>query len=154
EQQGVLRPFLVKGFSFRSYDVPGAFVATANGINDQGVVGGGYGSVDCPNGCGYIGTPSTVAPACDQSLSMTYSAGTLKVNYSIKTSIPTTATTTLLVQGTAYQLWSFSLPAVTPAANLSVPLTLGSVGNVVALSTISNAAGILCADYSSVNTTP
>jgi uncharacterized membrane protein len=155
EQIGVLRPFVVKGYSFRSYDIPGAVVATANGINDLGQVVGGYGSVDCPAGCGYIGTPITAAAApCDQSLSMTYTGGTLKVNYSIKTSVATTATTSLLVQGTSYQLWSLSLPPVTPMATLSVPISIGPVGNIIALSTISNAAGILCADYSSVNTTP
>lgn len=158
EQLGVLRPFTLKGYSFRSYDIPGAVIATANGINDVGQVVGAYGSVDCPNGCGYIGTPTTlVAPQCDQTISMTYTPGTpgtLKVNYSIKTSVSATATTTLLVQGTTYTLWSLNLSPINPAATFSVPLSVGPVGNVIASSTISSSAGILCADYSSVNTGP
>lgn len=135
-----------------------SFAGAANtkprAINDVGVIVGTYTSPECAVGCSFIATPAPAAtPLCDQTIGMTYAAGTLNTNFTLRTSAATTWTSWLVVQNVPYKLWSLPLGAINPAQSVSVPIQLPPVGSVLLASYFATPAnGTICADFTTLNT--
>jgi probable HAF family extracellular repeat protein len=151
------RGFLMSGSRMRAFDVnlPGAVNGQPQALNDPGQVVGNYFSPECPLSCGFLATPQIGGvPACDQTLSLQYFAGTLTMRFvGLKTSAPFAWRVSLLALNTAVPLWSVALPAVPSPASRDVPFSFPAVGWVFGVSILSNAAGeAICADFAVVNT--
>ena len=146
--------FVLTGSTYRSVSYDDSDSTIAAGINDSGQIVGRFTGPDCPEGCGFIATPRSGPPLCDQHVTMGYAGNVLTVGFTIATTVPTTWSTFLFVQNTLVPLWSAAIPAITPAVSLSVPLSgvphLGYVFGVSLMSTASG--GVVCADFEVVNT--
>ncbi len=151
----VTHGFVMNGSRFRAFDVdfPGAFITKPWAINNKGQIVGSYTSATCAL-CGFIATPRTdVPPACDQSLTLGYSAGTLRLGFSnFQASTPLTWSMWLFAMNTAVPLWSSAVSNISPTS-FQVPLSVPSIGNVVGVSVLSGSDGSpVCVDYASVST--
>ncbi|HZP49273.1 MAG TPA: hypothetical protein VFB07_12090 [Vicinamibacterales bacterium] len=147
--------FVMSGSRFRAFDVdfPGALMTKPWAINNNGQIVGSYTSPTCAL-CGFIATPRTdVPPACDQTLTLGYSTGTLRLNFAnFQASTPLTWSMWLLALNTAVPLWSTSVSSIAPTS-FQIPLAVPSIGSVVAVSLLSGSDGSpVCVDYASVNT--
>jgi probable HAF family extracellular repeat protein len=148
--------FTFSNSKYRPVIVPfaGTTATRARGINDGGTVVGSYiGPLDCQSGCSFMATPSaSVPPLCEQTLSLTYAAGTLTPRFTLKTSTATTWTPWLILGGVPFRLWSSAISVIDPAATVSIPITMNPKPNsatlVSFLSTVSS--GTLCADYAAL----
>ena len=90
--------------------------------------------------------------ACDDALRLSFSGGTLNLGFTLETAAPATWATWIATSTGSAQLWSISIPAVTPAASFTVPLApFPHVGDVFVVSVLSS-AGAVCADIKAVNT--
>jgi hypothetical protein len=153
------RAFLLSGFRLRTFDVnlPGVIAASqAQALNDSGQVVGNYYGSGCPNGCGFLATPQVGGvPACDQSLTLQYSAGTLKMKFAgFRTSAPYTWSVLLFALNTWVPVGSATLQPVSPAVAFETSFAFPAVGNVVGLSMFTGATGeVACADFATVNAT-
>ena len=148
--------FVYSNGRFRSFDVPGSIATGATAINDSRQVAGIYYSSDCPNGCGFIATPTTGLPRCQQNFQMTYQLGALTLTFNgVNSQVATRWETWVIVNGVPYRLWSIPLTAGTNSGAFSVPIILAPSGRVIGLSTMSIAStGAICADYAIVETSP
>lgn len=155
-QAGATHAFVLKGSSFRSFDVDfsGATSSYAFANNDSGRVVGVYSSAECANGCGFLAVPNAAPAKCDQTIVLSYINSTLNVAYTLKTSLPTTWTITFKIQNIDFPLLNLSVPVVPSTTSINIPLAnFPRVGVVTALSTLSTpTGGNLCADYATVNT--
>ena len=148
-----LHGFVASAGRFRSFDVPGATTTGPQDINDGGQIVGTYYSADCPRGCGFLARPQSGLPRCTQNFSLGYSPGSLNLQYTLGTTVPTTWHTWVVVGGTWYRLWSLPLGTVPLTGPFTVPVPLAPAGRVLALSALSIAGtGMICADYSVVDT--
>ncbi len=149
--------FLLTGNRFRAFDVdfPGVSATNPRALNDAGQVVGTYSTAQCPNACAFVATPRTdVLPPCDQTLALQYSGGTLRMGFSLRTSMPFTWSVSLFALNTHFPLWSVAIPTVSPAASFEVPFAFPQVGSVFGLSILKDAGGAVCSDFATVNTGP
>ncbi len=92
--------------------------------------------------------------SCDDTLGLTYSAGTLTMAFTIKTTTSATWATWLFAQNIAAQLWSIPIPTVLPAVSFSVPIpNFPPIGPVLVLTTLIPTTGSACFDFKVINTT-
>jgi probable HAF family extracellular repeat protein len=140
----------VGGFVMTAGRFRPVLVTFANAAN--GVIVGTYTAPDCPNGCSFLATPSpSTLPACEQTVSMTYTGTTLNTNFTLFTNVATTWTTWLVYQNVPYRLWSLPLGVIKPAQNVSVPIQLPPGGTAVLASYLSTPANAtICADYATL----
>ena len=153
------RAFVLSGTRLRAFEVklPGVIAASqAQALNDSGQVVGNYYGSGCPNGCGFLATPQVGGvPACDQSLTLEYAAGTLKMKFTgLRTSAPYTWSVLLFAVNTWVPWWSVALPPVSPAVTVERSFAVPPVGNIVGVSMFTGATGeVACADFATVNAT-
>jgi probable HAF family extracellular repeat protein len=148
---------LTGGNRFRAFDVDfaGAVATKPLAVNDTGRIVGTYLSPDCPNECGFQAVPRTdVLPSCDQSLTLQYTAGTLKMDFGLRTSVPFTWSVSLFALNVHIPLWSAAILAVSPAVSFEVPIaSFPAVGSVYGISMLKDATGApICLDIANVNT--
>jgi uncharacterized membrane protein len=142
---------------YRTFAVPfaGATNTMALGINDLGQVTGLYQGPDCFSWCGFIATPKPEAvPVCSQTFSLEYANSTLKLKFSLKTTMPFTWATWVIHQNIAYPIFSAALPAQPNLVNVEYPIgNFPNLGAVSAVSTFTTSEGVsMCADLASINT--
>ena len=133
--------------------MPGATTTGALDINDNGHIVGTYYSSDCPRGCGFRAQTQSGLPRCSQNFSASYAPGTLNLQYTLGTTVPTTWQTWIGVGGIPYRLWSVPLGSMPVTGPFTVPVPLAPVGKIWALSGLSvPGAGMICADYATIDT--
>lgn len=150
------RGFVLTGTGFTAFDAdfPGVVATMPMAINDSGQIVGEYVGLDCPSGCPFIGTPNPGGTAtCGQSISLGYGANTLTYGFTLKTSTPLIWDVWLLALNTPIRVWTFPLPAISPAVSFSYPITgFPPVGPVVGMSMLSTAAGdAMCINFAVTN---
>ncbi len=114
----------------------------------------GLGSAVGPLGFGLVNAIAWI-PTCTVDQTLTYSGGTLTLDYSLGTSTPGMWKVFLSANGTTFPVINFNLPvAVDPAVPVSIPVpnfpSLGVVGSLTTL-TIPG-VGIGCSDWDTINT--
>ena len=153
-EAGKVGGFTLTAGKFRPVAVSFANAANTKprAINDQGTIIGTYTAPDCTVGCSFVATPAPAAmPSCDQTVGMTYNAGTLTTNFTLLTNQPTTWTVWLVYQNVPYRLWALPLNTLKPAQTVSVPIQLAPGSMVLASYLSTPANGTICADFAALN---
>jgi hypothetical protein len=85
-------------------------------------------------------------------LTLSYSAGTLNLGFTLESSGPGTFSTWIFYTGGFRSLWSASIPAVAPSVSFNVPIPgvppLGPLGGLTTLTTATSS----CSDWKVVDT--
>ena len=91
---------------------------------------------------------------CDDTLTVSYAAGTLNLGFTLSTATPATWSTWLALQNSVvYNLWSVPIPSVTPAVSFNLPIAgFPHIGPVLVLTTLSQPRGATCVDWKIVDT--
>jgi len=113
-----------------------------------------YGAV-LAGGTGNFGTAYKFinAAACDDTLKLSYAAGTLNIGFTVKSAVPATWATYLITPAGATKLWSIPLSIVSPAVSFNVPIpNFPNLGKVFVLTALTG--GVTCVDLKAVNTAP
>jgi hypothetical protein len=156
QQVGAQHGFVLSGGSLRSFvvDFAGTTATTPLAINDAGQVVGTYEGPGCPAGCGFVARPAAQRPLCDQTISLSYAAGTLRMDFTLEGTVPTTWEAWLVIYGFPYRLWSIPLPPTFPPVPVSLPVPgFPAVGLLQGASLLSTpGGGIVCADVDQVAT--
>ncbi len=93
--------------------------------------------------------------ACDDSLKLSFSGGTLGIGFTLRAMAPSTWQTWLLTSAGTFSLWSASLPAISPAVSFTVPLgPMPNLGEVFVLTVLSAPGGPVCVDLKGISTAP
>jgi uncharacterized repeat protein (TIGR03803 family) len=92
--------------------------------------------------------------SCEDTLSLTYTAGTLNIAFHIRSVVPSTLSAWLVARSQVFPLWSVAIPAVTPAVSFTLPVPgFPHVGPIGVLTTLANpAVGSACGDWKTVDT--
>jgi acid phosphatase len=92
---------------------------------------------------------------CQDTLALSYGGTTLNIGFTVMTPVPGVWTTWLITSLGSGQLWSISIPVVSPSVSFTVPIAgfphLGTVGVVTI---VRPSVGTLCGDAKAVNTGP
>ena len=92
-------------------------------------------------------------PRCVDSIGLAYGAGTLSVNFAVKTPAPGSWVTWLFANNTFTPLWAVRIPVVSPAALFTVPIPLADVGVAGVLTFLVSDEGDVCGDWKTIATT-
>jgi uncharacterized repeat protein (TIGR03803 family) len=93
--------------------------------------------------------------SCDDTLTLSYVAGTLNLGFTVMSATPATWSAWLVVTSGSAKLWSIAIPIVSPAVSFTLPLSgFPHVGEVLVVTTLSPTTGPICADLKAVNTGP
>jgi len=114
----------------------------------------GLGSAVGPLGFGLVSALAWI-PTCTVDQTLTYSGGTLTLDYNLGTSTPGTWKVFLSANGATFPVINFNLPvAVDPAVPVSIPVpnfpSLGVVGSLTTLTV--PGVGIACSDWDTIAT--
>jgi hypothetical protein len=98
----------------------------------------------------------TTANGCTANLDLSYTGGTLTMNFELGTAAPRTWTVWFVYGASSNaKLLSVPLPALTPSVSFPIAFPLPSMGEVGVLSTLATAVeGLACSDYKTVSTSP
>ena len=122
-------------------------------------VGGSGAAVDVNNHGQVVGSSAGhatmwVPPLSVCTLTLGYTAGTLKLGFTLQSVAPTTWSSWVVGSFGVVNLWSIPIPVVSPAVSLSVPIPnvppIGPIGVLTVLST--PAQGVMCFDWKIVDT--
>jgi acid phosphatase len=116
-------------------------------------------------GLGSLGQANTAVPlteyfaalpdGCLDTLTLSYSAGTLNLGFTLGSTMPATWSTWLVVQNTPIRLWSVPLPVAFPTASFNVPIPgVPPFGTAYVVTTLKPNAGAACGDVRSVQAGP
>jgi len=132
--------------SFATIDATGAQSTAVSGNSSSALVGG------YKDGSGNL--HGFVFQTCQDTLKLSFSAGTLTIGFTVMTTTPGTLSSWIAVGGHVFTLFSgAAIPAVSPAASFNVPLPgLQNVGPVNVITALSNTGGSFCADWKTINT--
>ena len=90
---------------------------------------------------------------CVDSVALTYGLGTLNLAFRVGTAAPAAWSTWLVLQNVPYNLWSTSLPAVSPLAEFNVPIApFPKMGTIYVITTLTPTSGPACWDIQTINT--
>jgi uncharacterized repeat protein (TIGR03803 family) len=91
--------------------------------------------------------------SCDDQLTLGYDNGTLNLSFTLRAEAPATWLAWLVSGTTVTPLWSTPIPAVSPAAFFTVPLSpFPPSGNLTVLTALVNSSPSACVDWKVVDT--
>ncbi len=95
----------------------------------------------------------TVVPLCTLDIELSYTDGTLTMDFELATLEPATWDLWLVVPGTdVFPVWSLSLPVVDPSVPTSLSFPFPSIGTIGFLTALLTSEGITCSDWAVVDT--
>ena len=90
-------------------------------------------------------------------VTLTYTSGTLELDFQVATSAPATWNVWLSVQDFTVPFWSIPLPVIDPPLPVNIPIPgFPQIGTVGFLTTLTRAGGegIVCSDWKTIDTGP
>ena len=93
-----------------------------------------------------------IAP-CRDELTLSYSAGTLNLGFTLQSPVPATWSTWVGSSGGFMNLWSIPIPAVSPAVSFNVPIAgVPPSGTLQFVTAVTAPEGVMCFDSKSIDT--
>ncbi len=111
--------------------------------------------------CGSAGFPDGVSTlnfgssACTNNVALSYTGGTLSMDFTVGSTTPATWNVFLSYHNTILPLSSMPIPAIVPPITIPATLQVPSIGGIGVLTTLTTPGdGIICSDWQTVDTGP